>query len=60
MRALVVFNWIVLLVCLAGWPLTATTIFRHEPQGILGLSWCALILSATGNLIAAYVKKDVS
>lgn len=31
-----------------GWPITAVTIFRGEPQGILGLSWAALIVSGYG------------
>lgn len=29
---------------LIGWPLTALTIARSEPQFILGLSWFAIIL----------------
>lgn len=43
----------VLLTCaaLVGWPLTAVTVFSGEPQGILGLSWLALILAGY-NLVA--------
>lgn len=29
-----------------GWPITALTVFSKEPQGILGLSWLAVILTA--------------
>lgn len=36
---------------IVGWPTTAVTVFRHEPQGVLGLSWLALILSGY-NLMA--------
>jgi hypothetical protein len=35
-----------LVVCIIGWPVTALTVFKTEPQGILGLSWTALILTA--------------
>lgn len=40
------FAVILLVVSTVAWPLTALTVFRHEPQGILGLSWFAIILTA--------------
>jgi hypothetical protein len=38
--------WALLVVCLIGWPVTAMTVFASEPQGILGLSWGASIITA--------------
>ena len=38
-----VIAWFAFLGGIAGWPLTAITIFKDEPQGILGLSWIAII-----------------
>lgn len=45
------FAIILLAVCVVGWPLSALTLARDEPQFILGLSWFALILTAL-NIIA--------
>ena len=39
-----------------GWPLTALTVFSEEPQGILGLSWLAIILTAVDILLTADVR----
>jgi hypothetical protein len=36
--------------CIA-WPVTARTVFKHEPQGVLGLSWGAMILAGY-NIVA--------
>lgn len=38
--------WGILAISIVGWPATALTVFHDEPQGILGLSWLALILTA--------------
>jgi len=38
-----------------GWPITALTIFKDEPQGILGLSWAAILLTAVDILLTAEV-----
>lgn len=48
-------GWSLLVVCVVGWPATALTVFRAEPQGILGLSWAALILTAVDILLTAEV-----
>ena len=37
---------VLLIVSVVGWPVTALTVFSKEPQGILGLSWLAVILTA--------------
>ena len=38
--------WVLLVGSLIAWPITALTVFRNEPQGVLGLSWAAIILTA--------------
>jgi uncharacterized membrane protein YjjB (DUF3815 family) len=53
------FSWLLLIVCLAGWPVSSLTFARDEPQTVLGLSWAALIVGAMGNVIAAKVNRKV-
>jgi hypothetical protein len=55
LRAWVIFSWVCVIGFTVAWPVTALTIFRHEPQGILGLSYLALIIASLGNLIAVLV-----
>jgi hypothetical protein len=45
-RARVVLAWILLVGSLVGWPVSALTVARHEPQFVLGLSWLAITLTA--------------
>jgi hypothetical protein len=45
-RARVALAWVLLGGSLIGWPLSAITVARHEPQFVLGLSWLALTLTA--------------
>ena len=40
------FGWGLLLVSLVGWPLSALTLAKDEPQFILGLSWLAISFTA--------------
>lgn len=54
-RIWTIFSWACLIGFTLAWPVTATTVFRHEPQGILGLSFIAIIVGALGNLIAVYI-----
>lgn len=49
-------SWAQLGIGIIGWPLSAFTLARDEPQFILGLSWWAIIITAHGNLIAAKVQ----
>lgn len=39
------------------WPLTALTLFKGEQQGILGLSFFAVIITAVNILITTDVRK---
>lgn len=51
--------WCLLVVSLVGWPLSAFTLARHEPQFVLGLSWLAITLTALDILGTQQVNKDV-
>ena len=52
-------NCSLLITALCGWPLSAFTWARDEPQFVLGLSWLALILTSYGNIISSQVNKEV-
>lgn len=41
---------------LVAWPITALTVFKDEPQGILGLSWFAITLTAVDVLATTDVR----
>lgn len=49
------FGWSLVIISVIGWPLTALTVFSEEPQGILGLSWLAILLTAVDILLTAEV-----
>jgi hypothetical protein len=44
--------------CTIAWPVTALTIFRSEPQGILGLSWVAIILTFVDIVINTDIRRE--
>lgn len=48
--------WVLFLGGIIAWPLTATTVFKDEQQGILGLSFLAIIY--TGYQILQYMHKN--
>lgn len=50
-------SWLLFAGSLIGWPVTALTLFRDEPQGILGLSWLAIILTGYNNLLTIYTNE---
>lgn len=50
--------WVLLIGSIIGWPVSALTVFRDEPQGILGLSWLAIVLTATDLLTSSQVAED--
>lgn len=51
--------WLFILSILA-WPVTALTIFHTEPQGILGLSWLSIILTAMVLLVTTDIREQNS
>lgn len=57
-RAEVVLAWTLLVGSLIGWPLSAMTVARNEPQFILGLSWLAITLTAMDFLKSSRVHRD--
>lgn len=57
-RTRVIFSWCLLVASLIGWPVTALTVARDEPQFILGLSWFAITLTAFDVLSTSDVRKQ--
>jgi hypothetical protein len=51
--------WLAFLGGIVAWPLTAFTIFKDEPQGILGLSWAAVIYTGYQILQAAHMHRKL-
>lgn len=49
--------YVMLVFCVIGWPVSALTIAKEEPQVVLGLSWLALAYSAVTTIIAARIAK---
>lgn len=52
--------WGLLIGSTIGWPLGALTVFRHEPQGVLGLSFLAIIIECGSLLTASQVREAQS
>lgn len=57
-RARVIGSWILLTASLIGWPLSAFTWAKDEPQFILGLSWLAITLTALDLLTTSQVHEE--
>ena len=57
-RARLILAWTLLVGSLIGWPLTALTVARNEPQFVLGLSWLAITLTAADLLSTTDVRKQ--
>jgi hypothetical protein len=57
-RAEVGLAWVLLIGSLIGWPLSALTWARDEPQFILGLSWMAITLTAMDLLKTSRAHRD--
>jgi hypothetical protein len=55
----VAFAWLLLVGSLVGWPLSALTVAREEPQFVLGLSWLAITLTAADLLKSSRVHRDL-
>ena len=50
-------SWAQLILSVIGWPLSALTLAKDEPQFVLGLSWFAIISTAHGNIATAQVNQ---
>ena len=55
-RARLIAAWVLFVGSLIGWPLTALTVARDEPQFVLGLSWLAITLTAADLLSTTDVR----
>jgi uncharacterized membrane protein YfcA len=52
------FAALMLVASLVGWPLSALTLARSEPQFILGLSWLAITFTALDLLFTSDVRVE--
>lgn len=50
--------WLLLTSTIIGWPIGALTVFRDEPQGVLGLSFLAIVLEAANLLTSSQVHEE--
>jgi hypothetical protein len=57
-RARTVAAWVLLAGSIVGWPVTALTVFRDEPQGVLGLSFLAIIIEAASLLTSSQIHEE--
>ena len=57
-RARTIAAWTLLVGSIIGWPVGALTVFRDEPQGVLGLSFLAIILEAASLLTSSQVREE--
>jgi uncharacterized membrane protein YfcA len=57
-RARTILAWALLVGSLIGWPVSALTWARSEPQFVLGLSWLALTLTALDLLTSSQVHEE--
>lgn len=57
-RARTVAAWVLLIGSLIAWPVTALTVFQDEPQGVLGLSFLAIIIEAASLLTSSQIHEE--
>lgn len=50
--------WVLLVMAVIGWPSSALTLAREEPQFVLGLSWMAIIIEAANLLTSSQVHEE--
>ena len=50
--------WVVVVISVVGWPLSAVTFAAGEPQFVLGLSWLALTITALDVLSTSDVRAE--
>lgn len=50
------FAWVLLVVSIVGWPVSALTFASGEPPSILGLSWLAIAFTALDILATTDVR----
>ncbi|MET0701662.1 MAG: hypothetical protein ABWY93_18585 [Mycobacterium sp.] len=57
-RARVIVAWVLLIGSVIAWPVTARTVFADEPQGVLGLSFLAIVLESASLLTTSQVRQE--
>ena len=57
-KARVIAAWVILVASCIGWPLSAFTWAKDEPQFILGLSWAAIILASAELLTSSQIHQE--
>lgn len=57
-RARTIAAWILLVGSIIGWPVSAFTWAKGEPQFVLGLSWLAIVLTSADLLSTSQVRED--
>ncbi len=57
-RARTIVAWVLLAGATIGWPLSAMTVAKHEPQFILGLSWLAIVIESASLLTTSQVHEE--
>lgn len=57
-KARTLLAWFLVIGGCIGWPLSALTLARSEPQFVLGLSWLAIILTAMDLLTSSQVHEE--
>ncbi len=59
-RARTIAAWVLLIGSAIAWPVTALTVFQDEPQGVLGLSFLAIIIEAASLLTSSQVHEEAA
>ena len=59
-RARTIAAWVLLIGATIGWPISALTFARDEPQFVLGLSWLAIVLESASLLTSSQVHEGQS
>ncbi|HSJ75318.1 MAG TPA: hypothetical protein VK899_03925 [Gemmatimonadales bacterium] len=57
-RARTILAWCLVIGSMIGWPLSALTWAKDEPQFVLGLSWLAITLTALDLLTSSQVHEE--
>lgn len=57
-KARVIAAWTLLVLSVIGWPVSALTLARNEPQFVLGLSWMAIVIEAANLLTSSQVHEE--
>jgi uncharacterized membrane protein YfcA len=57
-RARTIAAWILVIGSLIGWPVSALTLAKDEPQFVLGLSWLAITLTSLDLLTSSQVHEE--